>query len=62
MLIQEVRAYKVQSEKDKDKWHQVSLEPQSFWIKGKCDCKYYLNLGMHCEHIKRAITCYKYGY
>lgn len=61
MTVEKLNTYKVQSEQDKDKWYQVVLEPKGFWIKGECDCSYYQHLRMHCEHIKRAITCFKHG-
>jgi hypothetical protein len=63
MFQEEVLTYEIQSEKEKDKWYQVRLEPrENECPKGRCTCAEYLWQGKHCSHIERAVSCYVHGF
>lgn len=53
--------YEIQSDRDKDKWYKVILEPRGKQIVGSCNCADHIWEGVDCEHIKRAMECYNLG-
>lgn len=53
--------YQVQANSNKKKLFEVILDPKGFWIDGSCSCQYWLETHRHCEHIKKAILCYRFG-
>lgn len=60
-MLEESRTYEVESVCDKEKRFKVLLQPLESGVKAECDCLEYLCHGKWCEHIERAISCYRHG-
>jgi hypothetical protein len=60
-MQEKTRTYEVESTRNKDRRFTVVLEPLQSGVKAECDCNDYLAYGCWCEHIERAVSCYRYG-